>query len=182
MDSSFTSYTNAPLTVSQFNYETKVGNRIEPLEKGKQYWWRVNTKLDGIWYPSAVWSFTTVSNCSSQVTCLGDVPTPARPDPTPNGVRDSYVTFLDAQVVARYAGAYKNGPPNANGLDYDLDKDGNGFPDGVDYDLDNNGYVTFLDAQRAAKNAGTSCTAQIASFQVGIDKLADNPSVLGAKV
>jgi hypothetical protein len=53
-----------------------------------------------------------------------DVPVPANPDPTPNGPRNRAVNISDVLAVLFYVGAYVNGGPNAKGVDYDSDKDG----------------------------------------------------------
>jgi hypothetical protein len=67
-----------------------------------------------------------------------DVPVPARADPTTNGTRDRPVDIRDVLAVLLYAFTEPTGVcgdnPNANGVDYDCNKDGNGTADGVDYD------------------------------------------------
>ena len=65
-----------------------------------------------------------------------DVPIPAVPDPNPNGTRNQAVAMDDVLGVLFYVGTYDGdgGAPNANGVAYDIDKDGNGLKDGRDYD------------------------------------------------
>jgi hypothetical protein len=63
-----------------------------------------------------------------------DVPAPARPDPTPNGDKNRAVNTSDVLAVLFYVPTSDGGPPNANGVDYDSDKNGDTTKDGVDYD------------------------------------------------
>jgi parallel beta-helix repeat protein len=63
-----------------------------------------------------------------------DVPVPANADMTPNGPRDKAVNVQDVVGVTKYVGTSNNGPANANGVDYDSDKDGDTVKDGVAYD------------------------------------------------
>jgi len=67
-----------------------------------------------------------------------DVPVPAYPDPTPNGTRNKAIAMDDVLAVLFYTGTSPTGAcgdnPNANGVDYDCDKDGDTVPDGRDYD------------------------------------------------
>jgi hypothetical protein len=83
-----------------------------------------------------------------------DVPVPAVADPDPNGTRNQAVTMGDVLAVLLYVGGSRtcatettcgdalppNSPacctetPNPNGVDYDIDKDGNTVADGRDYD------------------------------------------------
>lgn len=60
-----------------------------------------------------------------------DVPVPTRPDPTPSGPKNRAVTLSDVLAILRYVGTYNNGPPNANGVDYDSLKDGDWTGDTV---------------------------------------------------
>jgi hypothetical protein len=63
-----------------------------------------------------------------------DVPVPANRDPTPNGPRNKAIAMADVLAVLFYVGTYLNGPANANGVDYDSDKNGDTVKDGLDYD------------------------------------------------
>ena len=63
-----------------------------------------------------------------------DVPVPVNPDMTPNGPRNKAVNVQDVVGVTKYVGASDNGPRNANGVDYDSDKNGDTVEDGRDYD------------------------------------------------
>jgi len=65
-----------------------------------------------------------------------DVPIPAVPDPNPNGTLNQAVAMDDVLGVLFYVGTYAGdaGIPNANGVAYDVDKDGNTRKDGRDYD------------------------------------------------
>ena len=67
-----------------------------------------------------------------------DVPVPANPDPTPNGPKNKVVDMGDVMAVLFYAFAEATGVcgdnPNANGVDYDCDKNGDARKDGRDYD------------------------------------------------
>lgn len=63
-----------------------------------------------------------------------DVPVPTAADPAPNGQRNKIINEEDVSAVLFYVGATENGPPNANGVDYDSDKNHDGIPDGRDYD------------------------------------------------
>jgi hypothetical protein len=82
------------------------------------------------------------------------VPLPARPDPEPNGGKNHAVSMVDMLGVLFYSGAWQTCPtaaicgeaspansvacctdnPNPNGVDYDMDKDGDTLADGRDYD------------------------------------------------
>jgi len=63
-----------------------------------------------------------------------DVPVPAYADPTPCGPRNKFIDMSDVIAVLFYAGAFDNDVPNANGVDYDSDKNGDTVEDGRDYD------------------------------------------------
>jgi hypothetical protein len=65
-----------------------------------------------------------------------DVPTPANPDPTPNGTRNKTVTIGDVLAVVFYAGTFDGdgGLPNPNGVSYDSEKMGTGTKAGLAYD------------------------------------------------
>jgi hypothetical protein len=59
-----------------------------------------------------------------------DVPTPAYPDPRPNGPRNRAINVQDVTGVIKYVGACSNCPPS-HGVDYDSLKDGDWNGDGV---------------------------------------------------
>jgi hypothetical protein len=83
-----------------------------------------------------------------------DVPVAANADPTPNGTRNQAVALTDVLAVLFYVGASQSCPAvttcgealppnspacctntsNPNGVDYDMDKDGDTVADGQDYD------------------------------------------------
>jgi hypothetical protein len=63
-----------------------------------------------------------------------DVPVPAIPDMTPNGPKNRAVGMADVLAVLFYGGAANDDVPNANGGDYDSDKDGDTVEDGRGYD------------------------------------------------
>jgi len=67
-----------------------------------------------------------------------DVPVPANPDPTPNGPKNQAINMGDVGAVLFYVPSNPSGTcgddPNANGADYDCDKDSDTVPDGQDYD------------------------------------------------
>jgi len=65
-----------------------------------------------------------------------DVPVPALPDMTPNGPTNQAVAVDDVLAVLFYVGTYEGdgGTPNANGVSYDVDKDGDTVKDGQAYD------------------------------------------------
>jgi len=65
-----------------------------------------------------------------------DVPIPATPDPDPNGSKNHAIAMDDVLGVLFYVGTYEGdgGSPNANGVAYDVDKDGDTQNDGIDYD------------------------------------------------
>jgi hypothetical protein len=99
-----------------------------------------------------------------------DVPAPAHPDPTPNGPKNRLVDMADVLGVLFYVFTDDNGPANANGVDYDSDKDGNGAEDGLSYDrtfgaLPNppwnagppNGTVDMGDVLAALSQVGLDC-------------------------
>jgi len=103
-----------------------------------------------------------------------DVPVPAYRDPTPNGPRDQAVSLADVLAVLRYVGAYNNGPPNGNSMDYDSLKDGDWNGDTVVNDGDKvglrydrsfswpfsgppDGYIVLIDVMRALPQVGASC-------------------------
>jgi hypothetical protein len=102
-----------------------------------------------------------------------DVPVPAYPDPTPNGPKNHAVTIGDVLAVLFYVGTSDNEPPNANGVDYDSDKDGDTVEDGLAYDrtdspLPNppwdagipNGPVSMVDVLAALAQIGLSCASE----------------------
>lgn len=102
-------------------------------------------------FPVGCIQFTVSSTCY-------DVPTPANPDPTPNGTRNGVVDDNDLKAVGMYQGARRGGPPNQQGLSYDSDKNGDGIPDGQDYDLNKDGWVNSTDLLIVSKNEGQVCT------------------------
>lgn len=99
-----------------------------------------------------------------------DVPAPANPDPTPNGPKNRLVDMADVLAVLLYVFADDNGPANANGVDYDSDKDGNAAEDGLAYDRSTgpspnppwdagppNGIVDMGDVLAALAQVGLDC-------------------------
>ena len=68
-----------------------------------------------------------------------DVPVPANPDPAPNGSKNRVVDIADVLAVTFYFMASDDGPPNANGVDYDSLKDGDWNGDTVLNELDEAG-------------------------------------------
>ncbi len=100
-----------------------------------------------------------------------DVPVPANTDPTPNGPRNRVVNMGDVLAVLFYTFADDNGPPNANGVGYDSDKDGDTVEDGITYDRSPglppnppweaglpNGVIDLGDALSALAQVGMDCT------------------------
>lgn len=99
-----------------------------------------------------------------------DVPLPALTVSNPSGTRNRVVLLADAVGVVYYVGTSDNGLPNANGVDYDTDLNGNGVEDGREYDRSPsttpgkpwksnapNGAVTLSDALVAVNQVGHSC-------------------------
>jgi hypothetical protein len=59
------------------------------------------------------------------------------------GAKDRGVSGFDLNMILVWSGAVNNGPPNANGKDYDNDNNGNGLEDGWEIDYASiNGYGT----------------------------------------
>ena len=105
-----------------------------------------------------------------------DVPIPAMPDPTPNGTKNKAVTMDDVLGVLFYVGSAPNGvcraaDRNANGVDYDSDKDSDTVPDGRDYDRSAssgpnppwdagppNGVIDISDVLTVLAQAGLDCS------------------------
>ena len=94
-----------------------------------------------------------------------DVPVPVNPDPTPNGTRNRSIDMSDVIAVLFYSGAYENGPPNGNHVDYDSDKNGDTVKDGRDYDRTPapptsgapDGAISMSDVIAALGQSGHSC-------------------------
>jgi len=66
---------------------------------------------------------------------FADMWVPALPaSGTPTGGRNAAITLADASAALVWVGTANNGPPNANGRDYDADVNANGVEDGAEYD------------------------------------------------
>ena len=98
-----------------------------------------------------------------------DVPSPALSSASPGGTRNKAVTINDVISILYYVGTRDGGQPNANGVDYDTDLNGNGIKDGREYDR-----AATTDASKpwrsGAPNGGVSISdAIVALAQVGAD-------------
>jgi hypothetical protein len=81
----------------------------------------INPDLGGDRNPLSQWDFY-------------DVPTPALQYVPQIGTRNGAVNLNDVSSVLLYVGTMPGGPPNGNGVDYDLDADADTVPDGLQYD------------------------------------------------
>ncbi len=99
-----------------------------------------------------------------------DVPVPALSASTTTGSRDGIITLGDVLAVLKYVGTTHGGGPNANGVRYDDDVNGDLIPDGVEYDRTPslipakpwrtgpaNGVVSLNDVILALGSVGTQC-------------------------
>jgi hypothetical protein len=138
------------------------------------------------------------STCPSSASCYSDsvsydfydVPVPANPDPIANGPRNQAINFGDVIATLFYVPTWQtcatettcgeampaNSPaccsdnPNAHGVDYDMDKNGDTVADGRDYDRSPsiapnppweagppNGFINMADPIALLAQVGLSC-------------------------
>lgn len=90
--------------------------------------------------------------------------------PNPAATKNRAITIADAVAQLAWIGSFAGGPPNANGLDYDLDLNGNLLADGAEYDRTAstapgqpwrtngpNGAVTIADVLNVLNSIGHNC-------------------------
>jgi len=96
-----------------------------------------------------------------------DVPTPALTASNSTGTRNKLVSLADVLAVVAYVGTALNGPANANGADYDTDRNGNGIIDGFEYDRTPSSDPLKPWRSGAPSNLVTLSDALVALAQVG---------------
>ena len=86
-----------------------------------------------------------------------------------SGTRSKAVTLADVVAILNYVGTRDGGPPNASGVDYDTDLNGNGIKDGREYDRSPSTDASELWRSGAPSGAVTISDAIVALAQVGAD-------------
>lgn len=101
-----------------------------------------------------------------------DGPNPTLSPSQPNGTRNKVINVSDALSVVMYIGTQNGGGPNANGVSYNADVDGDGVWDGREYDRNPtltpgkpwrssapNGVINIQDALTLLNSIGDVCTS-----------------------